>query len=397
MCFLSLSTGAQAGLIKYITVGKYQTWVNDNTHQGETSVGDRGSMYQNAFPALGGWNPNVAIQFSGWYMGTKDWTDANGDVWPVKLTGAAPVSVNEETVTMPVLDEDGFYIRRYMAYEPPKIVVDGFEVQDPWPLIGDEVNPDIIPGTADIMVTSRINTDMGVTIEQKVLGWSQANHDDYIIYDWTFTNTGNIDPDEEIELPDQTLEGVYFLRSSRLERWDSRFWYSTLGDYTTDTLRLHYAYPGRRPETGDIDRTGDRPDGQSEPGWLWNPMSVGQAVLHVDRSVDDPTDDFNQPMMTATENSDLLWIRNDPSATGPADWDMVYRVMTEGWEWRGFISPLTGASVRPGFRHVHMEDQAVPGVRFIDDLSWVTFGAAYFWAAGPYTMKPGDSDRKSVV
>jgi hypothetical protein len=391
LCFLSLHTVANAGFIKDIRVGAYQIWIDDNTHQGETSGGDRGDMYQNAFAR--GW-PNPAVQFSGWYLGTKNWTAEDGTVWPVKLTGAAPVTVNEERAQMPVADEDGFFIRRYMRYEPPKIIVDGFETQDPWPLEGDEVNPSIIPGTADIMVTSKINTDMGVTMDQKVLAWSQANHDDYIVYDFTFTNTGNIDLDEEIELPNQTLEGVYFLRSSRLERWDSFFWYSGLGEKTTDTLRLQYAFPGDRPTSGAVDATGDRfGEGQSQPGWLWNSMSVGQAILHADKSVDDPTDDFNQPMMTGTENSDLLWIRNDPTSTGPADWDQVYKVMTEGWAWRGFVPRWEGPDIRPGFRSVRMQDLAVPGVKYITDLPWVTFGAAYFWAAGPYTMGPGDSFR----
>lgn len=389
-CFLFLWSTADAGFIKDIKVGKYQTWVDDNTHQGETSNGDRGSMYQNAF-----WRswPACAVQFSGWYLGAKNWTNAGGDVLPVKLTGAAPVTVNEQNAQMPVADEDGYFIRRYMRYAPPTITVDGHQIQDPFPLDGsDEVNPDIIPGTADIMVTSTINTDMGVTITQKVLGWSQTNHDDYVIYDFTFTNTGNIDLDEQIELPNQTLDGVYFLRSSRLERWDSEYWYSGLGEYTTDSLRMQYAYPGRRRDSGAIDNTGNG-FWAPQPGWLWNTMSVGQSVLHADKSVDDPTDDFNQPAMTGTENSDLLWIRNDPTSTGPADWTNVYKVMTEGWAWRGNVPRLEGANVRPGFHSVRMQDLAVPGTKFILQLPWVTYAAAYFWAAGPYTMKPGDSFR----
>ncbi len=393
-CFLFSYNIVYAGFTKNIQVGSYQTFVDDNTHQGETSVGDRGAMYQNAFHW--GW-PACAVQFSGWYLGAKNWTAEDGDVWPVKLTGAAPVTVNELQAQMPVADEDGYFIRKYVRYRPPTVVVDGFETNEPFPLEGDEVAPDKIPGTADVMVTSTINTDMGVTITQKVLAWSQKNHDDYIIYDWTFTNTGNIDLDEEIELPNQTLEGVYFLRSSRLERWDSEYWYSGFGEYTTDTLRMRYAYPARR-KGADHDNTGNG-FWAPQPGWLWNSQSVGQAILHVDKSVDDPTDDFDQPGMTGTENSDLLWIRNDPTSTGPADWAQVYKVMTEGWVWRGNVPRLTqdnapaGMTVRSGYRSVRMQDLAVPGTKFILDLDWVTYGAAYFWDAGPYTMKPGDSFR----
>jgi hypothetical protein len=388
-CLIFLYTIARAGFIKDIKVGLYQTWLDDNTAAGETSTGDRGNMYQNAF--WRGW-PSCAVQNSGWYLGTKNWKDESGTVWPVKLTGAGPVTVNEQQCTMPVGDENDLYIHRYMRYTPPTIIVDGHEIQDKWPLDGDEVAPDKIPGTADIMVESTINTDMGVTITQKAYAWSQKNHDDYIVFEYNFENTGNIDLDNDIELPNQTLEGVYFLRASRLERWDSEYWYSGVGDYTTDTLRMQYGYPGRRRDSGSIDNTGNG-YWAPQPGWLWNTQSVGQAILHVDKSPDDHSDDFDQPAMTATENSDLLWIRNDPTSTGASDWANVYKVMTEGWAWRGYVQEMTGANVRPGHHMVRMEDQAVPGTKFILDLPWVTYGGSYFWAAGPYTMKPGDKLR----
>jgi len=388
LCLLFLYAAANAGFIKQIKVGNYWTWVDDMTAAGETNTGDRGGMYQNGHWM--GW-PACAVQNSGWYIGTPNWTDEKGTVWPVKLSGAAPVTYNEEQCTMPVADEEGYYIRRYMRYQPPTITVDGKQIQDPFPLEGDEVAPDKIPGTADIMVTSTINTDMGVTIEQKVFAWSQKNHDDYIVFSYTFTNTGNVDLDDEIELPNQTLHDFYFLRASRLERWDSEFWYSSLGELKTDSLRMQYAYPGRRRGSGDIDNTGNG-FWAPQPGWMWNAQSVGQAVLHVDKLPADHSDDFNQPAMTATENSDLLWIRNDPTSTGPAAWAQVYKVMSEGWAWRGFVPDATGPNVRPGHHGVRMDEAAVTqSAKYILDLPWVTYGASYFWAVGPYTLKPGES------
>jgi hypothetical protein len=388
LCFLFWVAAANAGFIKQIQVGNYWTWVDDMTAAGETNTGDRGGMYQNAHWM--GW-PACAVQNSGWYIGTPNWTDEKGTVWPVKLSGAAPVTYNEQQCTMPVADKDGFYIRRYRRYQPPTITVDGKAVQDPFPLEGDAVAPDKIPGTADIMVTSTINTDMGVTVEQKVFAWSQKNHDDYIVFSYTFTNTGNTDLDPEIELPNQTLNNWYFLRASRLERWDSEFWYSSRGELTTDTLRMQFAYPGRRRDAGIIDNTGNT-FWAPQPGWMWNAESMGQAVLHVDKSPADHSDDFNQPAMTATENSDLLWIRNDPTSTGPADWAQVYKVMSEGWSWRGFVPDATGANVRPGHHGVRMDENGVTaGARYILNFPWVTYGGSYFWAAGPYTLKPGES------
>ncbi|OGC02989.1 hypothetical protein A2V82_02725 [candidate division KSB1 bacterium RBG_16_48_16] len=402
---LLLSYGiANAFLTKQIRISNYWTWIDDNTSQGEVAGAYRGFMYHKGhYP---GW-PSTAIDWAGWYMGCVNWTDENGEVWPIMLTGAPGVELDEQSITMPIPDEDGYYIRKYMRYQPPKIVVDGYQVQDPFPLEGDavDVNHTIIPGTADLMVTSQVNTNLGVSVQQKVLAWSVENHDDYIIWDWTFTNTGNIDTDDEIELPDQTLDGLYFMRESRLERWDSFNWYSSRGEYESDTLRTMFAYPSRRSDSGTTDDTGDAiATGNSNitnpPGFLWNPHTVGAAICHVDKSADDPTDDFDQPDMTGVENSDLLWTRNVPTNLDPAgDWSRIYRVMSEGWEWNGNVPRLTqdnappGETVRPGYRSVRMEEAAVPGTKFITDLDWVTYGATFYWAVGPYTLKPGESFR----
>lgn len=296
-CLLFFYTIANAFLTKQIRVGNYWTRIDDNTSQGENAGAYRGYMETKGH--YGGW-PSTAIDWAGWYIGVKDWKDEKGEVRPIMLTGASAVEFDEERVTMPVPDKDGKYIRKYMRYLPPKIVVDGFEIQDPFPLEGDEVAPEKIPGTADVMVTSQINTDIGVTIDQKVLAWSVKNHDDYIIWDWTFTNTGNTDLDNDIELADQTLDSLYFMRFSRLERWDSQYWYTGLGEFEEDTLRVRYAYPSRRRDSGTTDDTGDaiatgNGNMVNPPGFLWNPYTVGEAILHVDKSSSDPTDDFNQP------------------------------------------------------------------------------------------------------
>ncbi|NIQ11674.1 MAG: hypothetical protein GWO08_11500, partial [Gammaproteobacteria bacterium] len=338
------------------------------------------------------------MQNEGWYMGEYDWEDTTGTVWQVKLTGAAPVTANETQVTMPILQATGDEITRYFRNQPPSITVDGMPLQDPFPLPGDYVEPDSIPGTAEVMVKSVINTDLGVTIEEKALGWGQKHHDNYIIFDWTITNTGNVDTDSEIELPDQTLDSLYYLRASRLDIWHSEYWYSGRGEYEEDTLRVHYAYPGDPNGGGDDTGLFYLDD---YPGYIHRPHTVGTAVLHVDASPTDPTDDWNQPAMTGTENSDLLWIRNDPSQTSPAEWKMVYDVMSQGWDWRGNVPELTDGNnpypsrtIRPGNHSVRMEDLGViRGVRHIHDFEWTTYGASYFFAIGPFTLGPGESVR----
>ncbi|GAI78180.1 unnamed protein product, partial [marine sediment metagenome] len=131
-----------------------------------------------------GWD-RASANRRGYYVAAANWTGEDGTVWPVKITGTAIKSVNEAETTMPLPDENGFVIRRYYREQPPAITVDGYRMDDPFPTEGDFVDPDKILGTADVMIESTVRTDLGVEINRKVLAWSQANHDDYLIYDWS--------------------------------------------------------------------------------------------------------------------------------------------------------------------------------------------------------------------
>lgn len=199
-----LSNSVNASDFKWIRVGKYQTKIVDSGDQGESAGYSTFGYYDyDAFSSS-------KIVHAGWHLGVRDWVDEDGSFYPFKISGAGHGSSDEFANTMPVPDAEGVTIRRYFKNLPPTVIVDGFMLNEPFPMIGDEINPGAIPGTADVMVESWINTSMGIMIHQRALGWSQKNHDDYIIFDWTFTNTGNIDLDDELELTGQTLEDVYF-------------------------------------------------------------------------------------------------------------------------------------------------------------------------------------------
>ena len=92
-------------------------------------------------------------------------------------------------------------------FEPPVVRVDGLETFLR-PVVVDEVDPALPPARA---INTVLNSSVGVTVQRRPMQWSQEYHDDYHIIEYTFTNTGNVDDDAEIELPDQTLEGVYFV------------------------------------------------------------------------------------------------------------------------------------------------------------------------------------------
>ncbi len=384
LLILVLSVGsfqvANGAALKWIKVGSYQSKAIDSANQGESAPG-RYFMYYyyDGFQ----YEQEHAI---GWHVAVKNWTDPQGTLHNVKVNGAAHGTVDEDQNTMPVPDAEGITIKRYYRYEPPQITVDGMRVDDPFPLTGDYVAPEKIPGTADVMVESWVNMSMGLTLHQKVLGWNQKYHDDYLIYDWTFINTGNVDLDEEIELPDQVLDSLYFMRENFFEHNPGTRdeWVSSYGEYTTDTLRIMYNYPSRSRGT-DYDNTGYV---NLDNGFLRNPLFMGEAMLHVDTSPTDNTDDFDMPGMTGVQHIDWSWNKLEAYSNEPSQNEMVWKVARDGFEiWDG-APQMSGADVRPGHHSVRFDER---GEKYAKDFTWFTWLPGTFTASGPWTLQPMDS------
>lgn len=367
---------------KFIRVGSVQNRIVDSGDQGESASGQWMWYYQDDF-----YRQN--LQQNAWYIIHRDWTDADGKTWQYKQSGIGGGSVDEVKNTIPVPDEDGITIRRYLRHEPPSVVVDGYNLEEPFPLEGDEVNPDKIPGTADVMVESHIRTCSGIDIEQKVLAWSQKNHDDYILYEWTFTNTGNIDLDDEIELPDQTITDLHLWRNNRFGPAGigrrHKNWYSKYGEHQGDSLRISYGYSARRASST-FDDMGDPTPGL---GFLRNPDFLGEATLHVDRAPDDPSDWEIQPSVTAQGNCDWRWV------------NLVWDGMTEeqvATQWQVFTQGLEQFDGTPD------QEDAFPGTHHCErmdekGLKWVKDNYYYSWhpwtgrSSGPWTLEFGESVR----
>jgi hypothetical protein len=152
--------------------------------------------------------------------------------------------------------KEGTLIRRYFKYQPPEVVVDGYHLEPPI-MSGDKVDPGYIKNfagntdcTADLIVESSIGTWMGLDIHARYLAWTGKNHDDYIVYDWTFVNTGNTDEDPEIELPGQSLDSLYLMRQAQFMpkevSWGSNSWVDWWGvtpeQYDSMPLRAQFWY-----------------------------------------------------------------------------------------------------------------------------------------------------------
>ncbi|MEN8192801.1 MAG: hypothetical protein ABFS12_08280 [Bacteroidota bacterium] len=156
---------------------------------------------------------------------------------------------------------------------------------------------------ADERIETKFATDVGVEVIMRSYAQANQNHNSYIIKEYTFTNDGNINSDNDVELADQNLTGVYFgfqflmlpggevAKQVQNQRDD---WSVYIGKQPGDDLRgLYYVYDGRADDNHYVgDDIGD-PD--KTTGEFLSPQYPGIGVLHADTSPTDPTDDRSQP------------------------------------------------------------------------------------------------------
>jgi len=377
---------ADAGVYRWIRVGRYQSKVTDDANYGDSAPGRYFDYYYHPgdrdYPFV---SPHCRA--IGWFVSARDWYDNSGTYYSYMLSGASCCIHSLIVDTMPVPDAEGITIRKYYRYAPVSIIVDGTRL-DSSLLAGEEVNPGKIPGTADIMVESRVNTSLGLTLHQKVLAWGQINHDQYHIFDWTFTNTGNTDLDPEIELSD-TLRDVYFLRMTYWRQAQGKIapWESDYGWFPGDSLRIMYAYPGRsRKSTYDDTGSANDPDSVASTAVLRDPAFKGEAYLHVDKSATDKSDDIIQPYVTGYGPwyYDYWEFSLEEKAEG------MYSLMSKGFFVHFDMPEVPGTY--PGTHHSYPLDQQ-GHAGYVQDHAWYVFLPGTHAVMGPYTLAPGESFR----
>ena len=367
------------GIRKYIRVGTVHARVVDSGDEGEGSWGWGGAnVYYTGF-LEGGLFSSKAI-----YLGTKSFTDVDGVTFEPKLSGHGQWTCDDVRILMPVPDADDFTIHKYLKYDPVSITVDENELQAEYPTnASDHVGG--AAGNADAMVESWINSDMGITIHQRVFAYSNVYHDDYHIYEWTFKNTGNVNIDSDIELPTQVLDSVYYLRQIRPFEW-RKPWMSYYGEMPEDTLRLMWGYPMRQKDA-EWDGLG-RVDEQT--GFIDKPWFTGEGILFASAEVNDMTNnDPNQPHMTGFYDCDLEMVTINSLEQTEEQTEDLYGIMRFGFG-SGFarVDNDQNEAARPGYHDVEPDEK---GNKFADYEVWWGYTLSGFWAVGPYTLAPGDS------
>ena len=385
--FMSNEILAQ-GVKKVMNVGQIRWEIVDQADEGEGSWGwgqdlTFTSGYQEAFGST-----------KCLMIASRDFTDTTGTTHSVWVSGHGQWEVDDQKAVLPVPDSEQATIRRYYRNQPPSIVVDGLNLEDPFPLnYSDAVNPAAIPGNADGLITSFITTDMGVSIRQRVIGFAQQNHDEYIIKEYTFINTGNVDADEEIELPGQTIKDFYFLKQIRPREWNQRPWTSATGLMPGDDLRVLYGYPSRE-EGSDYDNLGD-PDVDGGTGMLWNTYAAGEAIVFASKSPQEfNVDDINQPSSTMHLDVDFDAFTFHSNNMTTTQKQKLYEVMQNGaTNLEGIFWPLL-TGTKPGSHGVPLDQR---GFTYITEMEGFGYSASTAWSAGPYTLAPGDSIKIAIA
>lgn len=340
----------------------------------------------------------------GLWIGAKNFTEMEGAFRDFKVVHVGPR----------VTGADEFFPVKFELksdFMPTPVFVDGVESYSKFVEITEEdVDENLF---ADRVIYNEVNTQMGITMKRKIFQFSNEYHNNYIVTEYTFINSGNIDGDAEIERPNNPLEGVYFyfqgrysiVREVRFLLGNSAGWgVNTMLDArgdgrvdadNPDNLRFQFAWHGKYNDFNEYDNIG-APIFHPDEGWgaviddadtvgrLGAAQFLGLMTLHADKSPNDPSDDPSQPSTTFYISSDHK-INFNNSAFNDAR-------MAEEYEWisKGHPNKRHAELIEPSGNYAQPQNDPSKGSQN---------GAGYSMANGygPYDMAPGDSVRIVIV
>lgn len=388
LLFLQADMHAQTVETKWMNAGSLHNWYSSMGCEIEEGLRLE-QQYGMQWPAI--YARQDAQAAKALWIGTTNFTDETGRSYPNKVVHVGP-RVNGGGEFTPVKFE------LVSKFETPQAYTDG--------LLG-ELNPSDVNRVdpnlpCDKMLINVVNTKTGITMTRKIMQWSQEFHDNYHLMEFTFKNTGNIDFDDEIELPGKTLTGVYFYWQYRIAPvnetryeigngtgWGMNTMIDTRGDGRVDgdnpdNLRAQFAWHGPFPPFTTYDNIGGplwtKQVNVSEGdtiGRLGAPHFVGVVTIHADKSAQDKTDDPGQPSTTAWEGSD------EPLTSNNSEFDDKKMAAEYQWMSKGHENPRHAEAVDP--------DGNYATTAGVDPANKTPGGYSYANGYGPYTLAPGDS------
>lgn len=265
--------------------------------------------------------------------------------------------------------QDEFTITEYRRNEPPEVLVfaDG-TLQTSSRRYQGVIDPSL---PSDIMVENRFKASPGFHGVSRSYSFVNPNHDDYIIYEATYTFTGDHDADPELEVQGG-LTDVYFAIGYNMQTiagtWISYSrWYEEGKDEWTTfesfpsalaagarDLTVSYTWDGDYPGVTEFEPGNGGPNGEfddtGDPRWalgsggsvelpsgeLISSVYSGFAILHADDPTNIGTDDMSQPFSIISGVSVYdLWDDAFPGHNTLFDWaasgDQTEVSTTDGW------------------------------------------------------------------
>lgn len=388
---------------KWMNAGSLHNWYSEvgcEVEEGRSSAANQQDGLQ--WPAILPYQDSQAAKAM--WVGAKNFTDERGDLYPYKVVHIGPR----------VTGQGEFYpveFKMVSRFDAPKVFVDGIFSEDKHVDI-DEIDPDI---PCDRMIVNTSNSMLGVTMTRKIMQFSIPDNDNYMIYDYEFTNTGNIDDDPDIELPNQTLEDFYvFFQYRYASCFNTRYeiangtgWGmntmidfrgdgpdnpSIYGDPADENFRAGFAWHGYFP-----DRDDKRYDNIGGPIWnpalyvaeydtvgrLGAPQFVGMLTIYADKSPDEKVDDPMQPSTTGWYGSDL------PETSGNDPYNVKKMQSEYGWMSYGNMNPRHAWAVEPSGDFA--AQKTGPNLDLSPPMAGKPGGFSIGNGYGPYTLGPGES------
>ncbi len=324
---------------RYIRIGELQSHF---TAYGSERAWNNSYYEGLRWPADYSFTDNAVIKRA--WVAIKDYTDENGFYWDTWANYIYSGYVTHSLFPME--------LKQTAKFDPPTVYVDGVNITAPYSGDVDAVNPNQIP---DRIVNNVVNMSCGLTMTRRVLAFSQPYHDNYFIKEYVFTNTGNTDYDAEIELSD-SLRGLRVgwgtrysvcregaANSDNQQSWGKHSWVTRRGEnyathaadvkaFTEDTpldeldwIRGAFSWLGQS-EVVTYDMIG-APD-MNGKGRLTAPQFAGSAVLHVDKSVQDRSDDPQQPVFLGWHAGDTYPSIGDLRETDQLGMSQVYDMLS---------------------------------------------------------------------
>jgi len=394
--FIGINSINLAQDIRWLRIGQLQTPINEIGAEYENEFPEGNTNYF-SWPALYGIDQNTC-RMKGLWIGCKDFYDpVEKKLKGVKVIGSGPRNASDRVNQ--IFEKEIKLVGRNLH---PVVIVDD---QKASPLDNydklDSLDENL---PSDRMVLVRFNTSIGISVTKKVYAFSQPNHDDYVIHEYIFKNTGIYNRAGDVYK--QTLKDVwfYFVYRYAFAGVTSSGFGSTWGAFssTWGNSTINHAF-GQNPSSPDFTDPNspiynmrgfyswygpnkDRPvsydedwgcPNESEDGVLGSAKFAGCVTLHADVSPKNSSDDVFQPKTTWFIGSDITAMQANVSQYDEVFMGDRYDIMSEGHAPR---------------QHDEVVGNDYP-INYTDPRRQTGGGTSQGQGFGPYTLEPGDSVR----